>query len=354
MARQKAIEVSGPELVGASICDKLEAAVAAMPIEWLLEGDSHIRYRALVDLRSAKEADKEVAQARARLHQDALIRRIMDARNGDGYWGRPRDIYQWWPRKDTTFWVLGMLADFGLRSEDEGIAPAVEYVLSTQHACGAFGWGPPATPGDCFTGILTETIAKLGYASDPRVAKAYAWLIQRQRPDGGFWCKNTGQPGMARQGEPSCAFATLCVLAALVQHPQLKDSQVTEGAAAFLLGCWDNRGRLKYAGHDSQIGQGWEKLKYPFTDYRILKYLDALSCVRSAAHDPRIECIVDVLLSKRDPRGCFSPESIHKAWSHSDFGQKGSPSRWITLLAYRALRRLLSYRHTTEEGCTTS
>jgi hypothetical protein len=276
----------------------------------------------------------------------------MDTRNADGYWGTPRDIYQWWPRKDTTFWVLGMLADFGLRNEDEGIAPAGEYVLSTQLPCGAFGWGPPATPGDCFTGILTESLAKLGYVSDPRVARAYAWLMQRQRLDGGFWCKNTAQPGMPRQREPSCAFATLCVLAALVQHPRLKDSQVAENAAAFLLGCWDNRGSLKYAGHDSQIGRGWEKLKYPFTDYRILKYLDTLSHVWPAAHDPRIECMVDLLVSKRDGRGCFYAESIHTVWSDFDFGRKGSPSRWITLLVYRILRRLMLHRRRTGEACT--
>jgi len=276
----------------------------------------------------------------------------MDARNRDGYWGTPRDIYQWWPRRNTTFWVLGMLADFGLRNDDEGIAQASEYVLSTQLPCGAFGWGPPATPGDCFTGILTESLAKLGYASDPRVARAYAWLIQRQRLDGGFWCKNTAQPGGPRQGEPSCAFATLCVLAALVHHPQLKDSQVAENATAFLLECWENRGKIKYAGHDSQIGRGWEKLKYPFTDYRILKYLDTLSYLESAAQDPRIECMVDLLVSKRDQHGYFYAESIHTVWSDFDFGRKGSPSRWITMLVYRIARRLMLHRQRTGKPCT--
>lgn len=264
----------------------------------------------------------------------------MDRRNADGYWGRPQDIYKWWPRRDSTFWVLGMLADFGFRKDDEGIAIAAEYVLSTQLSCGAFGWGPPATPGDCFTGILTESLAKLGYGSDPRLAKAYGWLARRQRLDGGFWCKSTGQPGMPRQQEASCAFATLCVLGALVQHPELKEGSATKNAAAFLLGCWDNRGSIRYAGHDSQIGRGWENLKYPFTDYRILKYLDVLSQVELAGCDPRIAAMIDLLLSKQDSLGRFHAESIHKVWSDFDFGQKSLPSRWITLLVYRIARRL--------------
>ncbi|MGB2698535.1 MAG: prenyltransferase/squalene oxidase repeat-containing protein, partial [Candidatus Zixiibacteriota bacterium] len=247
----------------------------------------------------------------------------------------------WWPKKDTTFWVLGMLADFGLKREDKNIARACEYVFSTQLAEGGFGWAPPPTPGDCFTGILTESLAKSGYGSDPRLEKAYEWLTVRQRLDGGFWCKNTGQPGGPREKEPSCAFATLCVLGALIQHPELKEDTITKKGADFLFRCWENRGKIKYAGHDSQIGKGWDKLKYPFTDYRILKYLDVLSQLEFAKNDRRMNKIVDILIAKKDKEGRFCSESIHKVWLDFDFGQMNSPSRWITLLAYLIVRRML-------------
>jgi hypothetical protein len=108
----------------------------------------------------------------------------------------------------------------------------------------------------------------------------------------------------------------------------------------FLLRCWDNRGRIKYAGHDSQIGSGWEKLKYPFTDYRVLHYLDALSHVEAVRDDPRLAEMVELVMSKRDGEGRLTPESIHRAWSKFDFGQKKSPSRWLTCLAYGAVARL--------------
>ena len=158
--------------------------------------------------------------------------------------------------------------------------------------------------------------------------------------DGGFWCKNTGQPGGPREHEPSCAFATLCVLEALVRNSELRESSLARQSAEFLLRCWDRRGKIKYAGHDSQIGTGWEKLKYPFTDYRILKYLDALSQVESVRSDSRIADMVDLVMSKQDEEGRFCAESIHKAWSDFDFGQKASPSRWITFLVYRIVKRL--------------
>lgn len=327
------------QLVQGDVHEKLEHALESVPLEWLFEGDAFVRHRALIDLLGRQDTDEEVIRERSQVPEDRLVRRILDRRNADGYWGTPQDICKWWPRKDTTFWVLGTLADFGLRKGDEGIAAAGEYVLSTQLPCGAFGWGPPPTPGDCFTGILTEALAKLGYGPDPRLAKAYDWLAQRQRLDGGFWCKSTGQPGMPRQYEPSCAFGTLCVLSASVQHPQLKQSPMARKAAEFLLGCWDNRGKIRYAGHDSQVGRGWEELKYPFTDYRILKYLDTLTELEPTAQDSRIALMIDLLVSKRDPDGRFYAESIHKVWSDFDFGQKAQPSRWITLLVYRIAMR---------------
>jgi len=50
--------------------------------------------------------------------------------------------------------------------------------------------------------------------------------------------------------------------------------------------------------------------------------------------------MVNLLLSKQDSKGRFTPESTHKVWSSFDFGQKKKPSRWITLLALRILKRI--------------
>ena len=313
-----------------------------MPVEWLMEGEAFIRYRTMIDLLNKNKNDKDVTSARRAISKEKLIKNILNNRNQYGYWGVPKDIYTWWPKKDTTFWMLGVLADFCLDKNTKEIAGACEYVLNTQLPDGGFGWAPPPTAGDCFTGILTESMAKLGYVSDKRLKKAYGWMIQRQRHDGGFWCKNTGQPGGPRENEPSCAFASLCILGAIAQNKELKRSKLARRCGEFLLTCWDNRGKIKYAGHDSKIGTGWEKLKYPFTDYRILKYLDILSQFEFLKKDKRIAEMMDLLISKQDDNGRFHAESIHKVWSQFDFGQKQQPSRWITFLVHRIARRLIN------------
>lgn len=310
-----------------------------MPIGWLLSGDPFVRYRTLTDLLSKPEDDREVVDAKDSILRYEPVKRILERQNAEGYWGYPTDIHAWWPKKDTTFWLLGVLGDFGLDRGNSRIALACEYVFGTQLHHGGFGWAPPPTPSDCYTGILVESLARLGYTSDLRLQKAYSWLLNRPRLDGGFWCKNTGLLAGPREAEASCAFATLCAMGAIAQNPELRNSKISERGLEFLLKCWENRGKIKYAGHDSEIGKGWEKLKYPFTDYRILKYLDVLSRFESIRNDHRIREMIDLLICKQDNLGRCYAESIHKVWSDFDFGQKKMPSRWITFLTYRIIAR---------------
>lgn len=309
-------------------------------LDWLLGGEPWVVYRTLLDLVGRDERDEEVVKARVAISSHPLVKKIFRGLNEDGYWGEPKDIHTWWPKKNTTFWVLPVLMDFGFTIDDKRIAKSCEYVFSTQLDSGGFGWSPPTKPGDCHSAIIIESLARLGLLRDPRLKKSYEWLVKRQRRDGGFWCKDTGQIGRPREKEPSCAMATMFVLGAMAQHPELRDSEITRKGIDFLFGCWENKGKVKYAGHDSQIGTDWDKLKYPFTDYKILKFLDVLSQFEHAKHRLRESEIVNILLSKRDKNGMFTPESIVEAWADFDFGQKKKPSKWITFLALRIARRI--------------
>ena len=311
-------------------------------MKWLLSGEPWTAYRALTDLLDKDEPDTEVATARKAIPEHPLMKRIFESLNKEGYWGKPKDIHTWWPRKDTTFWILPVLADFSFTTEDKRIARACEYVLSTQLQSGGFGWDPPTKPGDCHSAIIIESLAKMGLLSDSRLQRAYDWIIRRQHLDGGFWCKDTGQVGGPREKEPSCAMATMFVLGALAQNPKLRDCEVAKKGVDFLFGCWEKRGKIKFAGHDSQIGTDWDKLKYPFTDYKILKFLDVLSQFEYAKPKLRKSEMTNLLFSKRDNEGRFTPESIIKVWSDFDFGQKEKPSKWVTFMALRILKEIYS------------
>jgi hypothetical protein len=317
-----------------------EALLKQELLDWLLAGQPWVVYRTLVDLLDRSEEDQAVVAARTTIPEHPLVKKIFEGLNEDGYWGRPKDIHIWWPRKDTTFWILPVLADFGFTAADKRISKACEYVLSTQLPSGAFGWDPPSKPGDCHTAIIIESLAKLGFLRDLRLTKAYEWLVERQRLDGGFWCKETARIGGPRQNEPSCAMATMFTLGAFAQNPELRDIEIVRKAVDFLFECWEKRGRIRYAGHESQIGTGWERLKYPFTDYKILKFLDVLSQFEHAKRRFLESEILSLLLSRADAKGRFTPESIHRVWADFDFGQKETPSRWTTFLVLRIAKRI--------------
>jgi len=307
---------------------------------WLFEGEPWAVYRALTDLLERDDGESGVVTAKKAISQHVLMKEIFSRLNEDGYWGAPKDIHTWWPKKDTTFWMLPVLADFGFSVEDRRIVNACEYVFSTQLASGGFGWDPPSHAFDCYSAIITESLARLGFLEDPRLQRAYDWLVRRQRLDCGFWCKDTGQIGRPRKKELSCAMATMFVLGAFAQNARLRNSETAKKGVDFLFQCWQNRGKVKYAGHDSQVGKDWNKLKYPFTDYKMLKFLDVLSQFEHAKQRLRKSEMVSLLLSKQDEEGRFTPESIVKAWSDFDFGQKEKPSRWLTLLALRIVKRI--------------
>ena len=308
-------------------------------LRWLLGGEPWVVYRTLSGLLGYDESHADVAAARQAVSKHRLIKPILGRQHRRGYWGRPEDIHTWWPRKDTTFWIIGVLADFGLTLENPHMARAAEYVLDLQLPLGGFLGFEPQKAAECHTAILLEPLVKSGLGDDTRIHRAYQWLLSRQRLDGGWWCKDTGQIGAPREKEPSCPFAAMFVLSAMDQRPELRKHPASQRAVDFLLSCWDNKRKLKYPGHDSQIGTGWEKLKYPFTDYRILKFLDVLSRFPVARRDPRTQEILNLLKAKSDEQACFQPESIVNVWGDFDFGQKKEPSRWLTMLAWRVMRR---------------
>lgn len=133
-----------------------KAHLSSIPVDRLLEGSAYVRYRTEVDLLGLDGASRRARDARTEIASAPEVKRLMVRRGRAGYWGRADEIFKWWPKKDTSFWVLGVLADFGLRRDDLGIADACEYVLSTQLPCGGFGLRAPPKAYDCFTGILVS------------------------------------------------------------------------------------------------------------------------------------------------------------------------------------------------------
>jgi len=56
--------------------------------------------------------------------------------------------------------------------------------------------------------------------------------------------------------------------------------------------------------------------------------------------DKRLLEMVNIIKSKSPDEGRFTAESVWKAWSSWEFGQKKEPSFSVTLQAHRILQRM--------------
>jgi hypothetical protein len=87
------------------------------------------------------------------------------------------------------------------------------------------------------------------------------------------------------------------------------------------------------------MGTDFKKLKAPFIWFDILHVTDVLTRFDFLGGDPRLEEMVQIIESKRDENGLYKAESIYRSWKEWDFGQKRSPSPWITFKAYSIIDR---------------
>jgi len=316
-------------------------------VEWLLAGEPYIEYQARIDLLGQATDALEVLDAKTRLLETPEIRQLL--------W----DLHEWpgvvlssHKSASQPFHKLSFLADIGLTKADPALADIAKQVFKHQSDEGPFqlptnipkhfgGSGVDTWAWSlCDAPIIIYSLAKFGYDKDTNVQKAAKYVIDLVH-DNGWRCtvsKELGKfRGPGRKDDP-CPYATLVMLKMITQFQQYQNSEQAHAGAECLLDLW-HRSRevhpyLFYMGND------FRKLKAPFIWYDVLHVLDVLSQFSWLKSDSRLIDMANLVRSKAGADGRFTPESEWQAWKGWDFGQKKQPSRWLTLLVIRMLRRL--------------
>jgi len=317
------------------------------PIEWLLEGPPWIEYRTRIDLLRQPESDSAVQASRESMLEDSRIKAIL-ADLAD--W--PGVVVSSHKSANQPFHKLTFLADLGLKAGDSAMVDIIPRILRHQSPEGPFQlrMNVPTHYGGsgedqwawalCDAPLVVYALIKLGMEHLPEVQPALEHLIGLVR-DNGWPCavsKELGAfRGPGRKDDP-CPFANLAMLKALSQSTRWKDSYASHAGAETLLALWtgsaDRHPYMFYMGTD------FRKLKVPLVWYDLVHVLDVLSCFPWLAQDTRLRDMVELLKSKSDAEGRFTLESVWTAWKAWEFGQKRVPSRWLTLLAWRIIRRV--------------
>ena len=250
------------------------------------------------------------------------------------------------------FHKLTFLADLGLRASDPQVAPIVAAILQHQAPEGPFllptqigvnyggtgeetwGWAL------CDAPLIVYALVKFGLGQTPEVQRASHYLTGLLRANG--WpCAVSAALGSFRgpgRKEDPCPYANLAMLKLLAAQDDPGTLEAAQVGAETLLELWrESMTRHPYIFY---MGTDFRKLKVPLVWYDLVHVLDVLSCFPWLRDDPRFQDMLAVLTSKADAQGRFTLESVWTAWKEWEFGQKRAPSRWLTLLAWRIMRRV--------------
>jgi hypothetical protein len=163
-------------------------------------------------------------------------------------------------------------------------------------------------------------LIKAGYADDPRIAKALAWLLAMRQSDGGWAIpvRTVGvpfpefvdverhpRPIAPHRSKPSSHLVTGMVLRAFAAHPAwLNDFEVREAGKLlatrlYKRDTYTDRGDVSY----------WEQVSFPFWFTDIISSLDTLSRLGFGPDTPTISAALGRLRELQRADGDFSVQA---------------------------------------------
>ena len=296
-------------------------------LAWLVEpSEPAMRYLASRDLLRPRLSERSLARLEAEIPERGWAARILTRQRDRTWWATKKTCYR--PKFTSTIWQLQVLADFGLSRRDERIANAVElwFDLHYIRRDGGYSYSVRAKTRSgshlCTTGNMVRSLVRLGYLDDERVQSAIRWLVGEQYPDGGWDCFGRGRGTMD-------AWEAMSGLAEVPPDRRSADVRRALGAGAeFFL-----RQRLL---HEGPRYERWYWLRYPWHyHYDVLVGLDFMTALGYGG-DPRMREALDHLESKRLPDGRWNLDHTN---GDLVIEPRGRPSKMITFLALRALRR---------------
>lgn len=317
-------------------------------INWLQAGEPWVRFRTRLDLMKSDRNDPFVKQDYFALLKDPQISTII---NELGEW--PGKVITRHNDASLLLHKLSFLADIGFTTDHKPIQDIVNRIIKFKSEEGPFGvfLNIPAHSGGsgkdelswllCDAPSILYALVKFGMEEDDNVHQALKYLVLKAR-NNGWGCTAAISLGGKFHGpgkkDDPCPYATLLMLKVLAQTRTWKYSSAAYNGTEVLLDLWEN----SYNKHPFlfKMGSDFRKLKAPLIWYDLLHVTDVLSEFEWVRNDHRFLDMINTLTAKADLNMQFTPESVWMAWKDWDFGQKKNPSRWLTFLVLRILKRV--------------
>ena len=247
---------------------------------------------------------------------------------------------------------LLFLLDIGFESNTLEIDSAVNQIMSHKDKNGVyqsltnipphyggmgkdvFGWCL------CDAPLLLMALLKAKIDYQQHIKQGVEHLLSLYKEQG-FPCSVSEEHGSFRgpgRKDDCCPFATLIMLKLLSEIDEYRNSDIVKSGIDIILSLWENS--LERHPYMFYMGTDFRKLKAPAMWYDIVGVTDCLSKFDFAKTDSRFCKMVDLIKSKQDEDGLFTPESVYQKFKGWDFGQKKTVSPYLSFLCIRLLSRL--------------
>jgi len=197
-----------------------------------------------------------------------------------------------------------------------------------QHESGGFSMIKTRRSGifPCTTGAHLPFLVTFGLGDDPRVRRAFAFLVEDMFTEDALDC--------GRYQHLDCLWGAIAALNGLAVLPAAKRSPQSEQVVR----------RLADALLDADYNFEGEHKRW-FT-FGVPRAWDLLSALRAlAAHgyggDPRFALLLDLVLARQDEHGRWPCGSVSRTWP---LEKRNRPSKWVTLDALRLLKAVAQER----------
>jgi len=316
-------------------------------INWLMDSEPWIQYSVSKELLGQDEDDKKVVQAYNDMVMHPAIKIMIDELKN---W--PAGTLSSHKSPKQPFHKIAFLAELGFNIKDQAMEEITGKML--EHVSPEGIVRLPLNIGKAYGGTGTETwgwalcdapinlyaLAKMGLIKDSRIKNATAYLAGIVR-DNGWPCAVSEELGSWRgpgKKDDPCPYATLIMLKLLSLYENYNSSSAVAAGVDSLCRLW--RESTVQHPYIFYMGNDFRKLKAPLIWYDIVHVLDVLSRFQYGIQKPEFASMLDIVLSKKDSTGRFTPESVWMEYKGWDFGQKKEPSKYLTFLVYRILKRI--------------
>ena len=292
------------------------------PLPWLLEPENpSVRYWTLTDVLDRPADDPDVREAQAAIAQQSLVQELFARQHPDGHWGDDETKPY---TAQGAVGVLAILHTLGVEPDERTAAGCDSFLRFCQHESGGFSMTKTRRSGifPCTTGEHLPFLVYFGRGDDPRVRRAFAFLVEDMSTEDALDC--------GRYQHRDCLWGAMAALNGLAVLPADMYSPQSERVVRRLADA------LLDADYDFE---GEHRRWFTFGVPRAWDLLSALRALaaRGYAHASRFAPLLELFLTRQDEQGRWLCGSVSRTWP---LEKRNRPSKWVTLDALRLLKRV--------------